>query len=361
MSRSRSSFLLAGLLAGLLTVLFWPKLWQGAGIIGGDTYTYFFPQKAFYADALRAGEFPLWNNLVGHGFPLLGESQTAALYPPNLLLSRLFDLNTAYVISHLAHYWLAWMGCWLLGRRLDLNGWGAAFAATVYTYSWFPPRLALELAIIGGAWLPLALWAVESTFQTGRHRYLAALAAIFGMDLLAGHYNLAFITSLATGSYVVGRWWFGPPPRDERQRGRQHARGSRAANTSSRGNTVGRIRDVSPTDSSQRSEPAAGGGTRLWTGGSATRPVAGAEESKPADGRQRGVRPWLWPYSPVVPGADRNPVAVVSRRYGPRSGAQQIPSGFDPIRNQQGRGPLVFRHAAIAARGVGRLASLETR
>ncbi|MCH8147499.1 MAG: hypothetical protein IH987_05820, partial [Planctomycetes bacterium] len=68
-----------------LSYVFWRDLWHGGGLIGGDLYTYFFPQKTFLVDRLRAGEFPLWNNLVGHGYPLIAESQTGALYPPNWL------------------------------------------------------------------------------------------------------------------------------------------------------------------------------------------------------------------------------------------------------------------------------------
>jgi hypothetical protein len=32
-----------------------------------------------------AGEWPLWNPLLGNGTPLLANLQTAAFYPPNLI------------------------------------------------------------------------------------------------------------------------------------------------------------------------------------------------------------------------------------------------------------------------------------
>ena len=50
-----------------LTVIFWGPLWEGGGLIGGDLYTYFFPQKVYYAAHLQQGELPFWNNLAGHG------------------------------------------------------------------------------------------------------------------------------------------------------------------------------------------------------------------------------------------------------------------------------------------------------
>lgn len=189
----------------LLTFLFWLPLWQGGGFIGGDLYTYFFPQKLFLAERLQAGEFPLWNPLVGHGYPLIGESQTAALYPLNLVLYRWLDVNTAYVASHLLHYVAAFVACWLLAKRFGLEGGGAILTALVYVYGWFPARSCLEWAIIGGAYLPAALWCVESLWQTGRIRYAVGLSVLMALNLLAGHYNLAFITTLLIVAYLPVR------------------------------------------------------------------------------------------------------------------------------------------------------------
>ena len=106
------------LIAVVLTLLFWGPLWLGYGFVGGDLYPYFFPQKAFLADRLRAGEFPLWNNLTGFGYPVLGESQTGAAYPPHVVAYYLLDVNTAYNVEHLLHYVLCFVATWLFARRV---------------------------------------------------------------------------------------------------------------------------------------------------------------------------------------------------------------------------------------------------
>src|SRR5207302_4641543 len=67
--------------AVLLTVVFWHPLWTGGGLVGSDIYAYYLPQKAFFADSVRAGVLPFWNNLVGHGYPQVAESQTGVFYP----------------------------------------------------------------------------------------------------------------------------------------------------------------------------------------------------------------------------------------------------------------------------------------
>ncbi len=201
-------FFLAGLVAVGLTLVFWWPLWRGGGFIGGDVYTYYLPQKMFYAERLQDGEFPLWNNRTGHGYPLIAESQTGAFYPSHLLLYRTLDVNTAYNVNHLLHYVLAFVFTWMYTRSIGFTSAAGLFSALVYTYGWFPPRSCLEWAIIGGAYFPLALWCVESFLQTRRWRYLILLSVSLGLQMLAGHYNLAFITQLVLTAYVPLRFWF---------------------------------------------------------------------------------------------------------------------------------------------------------
>lgn len=177
-----------------LTIVFWQPLWTGGGLIGGDTYTYFFPQKQFFAERLADGEFPLWNNRSGFGYPLVAESQTGAFYPPHLLIYPLLDVNDGYNAVQILHYILAFVFTWLLARELGLKPFGAILAALIYVYGWFPARMCLEWAIIGGTWLPLSLWWLERFLKTSHWRYLCGLSVTIGMQLLAGHFNLAFIS-----------------------------------------------------------------------------------------------------------------------------------------------------------------------
>ncbi len=191
-----------------LTWVFWNGLWSGGGLIGGDLYTYFFPQKTFFAERLQAGEFPLWNSNIGHGFPLVAESQTGAFYPINYFAYRFFPVNTAYNFIQILHYILAFVFTALYVKRLGYSLIAALFAGLVYTYGWFPSRICLEWAIIGGAWLPLTLWCVESFFQTRFWRYPILLCFALAMQILPGHFNLAFITQLMLLVYIPARIWF---------------------------------------------------------------------------------------------------------------------------------------------------------
>ena len=192
---------------GLAALFWWPLLF-GGGLVGGDVYNYFLPQKAVYADRIKHGELPLWNDRVGFGYPIIGESQTGVFYPFNLVCYRFLALNAAYNANFLLHYALAFVFAWMYARTIGLGNWGSGLAALVYTYGWFPPRLSLEWSIITGAWFPLALWCSERLLATRRTRYALILSGVLALQLLAGHYNLAFVTQLTLVPYVALRLFF---------------------------------------------------------------------------------------------------------------------------------------------------------
>jgi len=191
-----------------LAALFWWPLVLGGGLVGGDTYRYFLPQKIVYSEHLQRHELPTWNERVGNGYPVIGESQTGVFYPPNLLLYSLLSVNAAYDANFLLHYVLTFVFTWMYARTIGLSAWASGLAALVYTYGWFPPRSCLEWAILGGAWFPAALWCCERFLATRRWRFTYALCGVLTLQLLTGHFNLAFLTQLTLIPYVALRLFF---------------------------------------------------------------------------------------------------------------------------------------------------------
>jgi hypothetical protein len=201
----QSSCVAATLSAIVLAALFWWPLIRGGGFIGGDVYSYYLPQKVVYAERLRDAELPLWNDRAGHGYPIVGESQTGAFYPFNAILYRLIAVNTAYNCNHFLHYLLAFLFTWLYARAIGWSAWSSGLTAIAFVYAWFPSRCCWEWAILGGAWMPAAFWCVEQFLNTRRGRFLIGLTLVLALQLLAGHFNLAFLTILALVPYVALR------------------------------------------------------------------------------------------------------------------------------------------------------------
>lgn len=192
------------ILAIVSTILFFPGQWLGEGLIGGDIYTYSLPQKVYLAETLKQGEWPLWNPLVGLGYPVLAESQTGAIYPLHLLYAFL-SVTAANDAVLLIHYVLAFAGMFWCARWFGRGAVGALLAATVYVYGWFPARLSLDWAILGGLYLPLVIGCAEAFWQTRRPAYALGFALSIGLQLLGGHYHLAFLTWLLLGACMVWR------------------------------------------------------------------------------------------------------------------------------------------------------------
>ena len=198
-------WLLAATVGLGLAVGVWHGLVTGGGLVGGDTYPYFLPQKIVLAESFARGELPLWHNLTGLGYPLHAESQAGVFYPTNQILYRLLPVNTAYNSSIIIHYWLAFVFAWRFARCQRISMWPALLAALVYVYGWFPARISLEWSIIGGLWLPLTLWLTEMLVEAPSARRFALLAGCLGTHLLAGHFTLAFINQLTILSYAALR------------------------------------------------------------------------------------------------------------------------------------------------------------
>lgn len=202
-SVSKLQWCSAILIGCALSLGIWHELLTGGGIVGGDTYPYFYPQKQVMAEGFAHGELPLWHDRTGLGYPLHAESQAGVFYPTNQLLYRWFTINTAYNVSILLHYVLAFVFAWRFCRSQSLSHPSALLAAMVFVYGWFPARLSLEWSIIGGVWFPCCLWLTDGLINRPSRSAGCLLALAFGTHLLAGHFTLAFISQLCCIGYAL--------------------------------------------------------------------------------------------------------------------------------------------------------------
>jgi hypothetical protein len=189
-------WLTAAVVGICLSGFVWNGLLNGGGLVGGDTYPYFYPQKQLMAESFERGEIPLWHDRTSLGYPLHAESQAGIFYPPNQILYRLLDVNAAYSSSVLLHYAFAFVFAWRFIRSQGLTHPSALFAALIFVYGWFPVRISLEWSTIGSVWFPLCLWMTARLGDRPTFHRWTCLVVCLGIHLLAGHFTLAFITQL---------------------------------------------------------------------------------------------------------------------------------------------------------------------
>lgn len=166
----------------------------------------YYSWRHYARERLHAGEVPLWNPYELGGNVLLANSQSAVLYPPNLLL-YIFSLPVGINLVTALHTFLT--GCfmfWLLrrhrlGHPAALTGglvWMFCGLQVVWT-EFQTPTAAL-------CWLPAGLLAWELAAQRDDwRRGTFALGAVIALVLLAGHLHFAFYVILAFILYGVWR------------------------------------------------------------------------------------------------------------------------------------------------------------
>jgi hypothetical protein len=192
--------------------LFVPDLLRGRALFWGTPLLQFVPWRTYAFELLRAGEAPLWNDLLGMGAPLLANYQSALLYPPTMLLLLTGPAlgNGLLVMLHLI--WTG-VGCVLLARRLRLRILGQIVAGAAFSLCGYLVARGGFLSIIAtAAWLPWLILAVErlaraqerSGWSRDTTKSIAVLGFVFAMQWLAGHAQTAWYSLLL--AFVWGVW-----------------------------------------------------------------------------------------------------------------------------------------------------------
>ena len=155
--------------------------------------------------ALRDGRLAVWNDLWGYGFPGLAESQMGVFYPVHVILYRWLNTETAYVASLVAH--TLWGG---LGAYWAARGWRSRRGSALAAFSWttcgfFVVHLANPWGYTTGCWMPWAWGLTWCMFADGSSARPAApflLSLVLVLQVLPGHFQLAFQTQLGIGVMV---------------------------------------------------------------------------------------------------------------------------------------------------------------
>ena len=161
--------------------------------------------RAFAADSIRSGHFPLWNPYTYSGQPFLGDFQSAELYPPNVIFLFL-PLARAINLSFLLHLLLmGWgMGFWVTRRGgHPLAGALAGFALALSGPSFlrlFAGHIAYASTI---AWAPWTFCALEAAWHGPRLRPLLLAAATVCLQILGGGPQYVFYLAIAAGFHAV--------------------------------------------------------------------------------------------------------------------------------------------------------------
>ncbi len=193
----------------LTLLFFWKILLTNLILVGVDTFLYFYPYKAYTAEALRQGRLPLWNPHLFMGAPLLANSQVGLFYPLNWLLIWL-DAPKQVAWSIGLHIALAGILMLVFSRQsLRLSWTGSMVAAILFAFGGYLGAQVEHINQLNAAvWLPLLFLLYDLVLAQPRPRgrwfWLLLLALVVALTLLAGHAQTVFISLF--GLVLYGLW-----------------------------------------------------------------------------------------------------------------------------------------------------------
>jgi hypothetical protein len=192
-----------------LAIWLWPIGFGGRMPVGGDVTQFSIGLMEVLARAIRSGRLPLWNDLWGYGFPGVAESQMGVFYPPHFILYGLLPIELAYTTSLVVHVLWGGLGAAWAARRFGVSPWGAAVSGFAWAASgFFLIHLPHHWAYTTGSWMPWAWGLAWSLVRgTGSWRTPWLLALVLTLQVLPGHFQLAFCTQfgvLAIGLCSLG-------------------------------------------------------------------------------------------------------------------------------------------------------------
>lgn len=172
-----------------------------------DAGHYYYPLHERVQAEWHEGRWPLWEPEENGGMPLLGDPTAAVLYPGKVIYA-LCPYKWAARLYVIAHTILAFAGMLALMRTWGTSPIGSAIGAMSYAFG--GPILFQHCNIIflvGAAWLPLGLRAVDSWLRLGRSFALLELSAVLAMEILGGDPEVAYLTGICAVGYAVGLAW----------------------------------------------------------------------------------------------------------------------------------------------------------
>jgi hypothetical protein len=194
--RERAAVLVA-LIAGLLVWL-WPIGLGGRMPVGGDVTRFFVGLMGVYSRSLAQGRLTSWNDLWGYGFPGVGESQMGVYYPPHLMLYGTLPIERAYLASLLLHTIWAGLGAWWAARRFGVSLVGSGLAGFAFSASgFFVIHMPHPWGYTTGSWMAWAWglsWSMLTSDGSSRVGKAFLLSLVLVLQILAGHFQLAFLT-----------------------------------------------------------------------------------------------------------------------------------------------------------------------
>jgi hypothetical protein len=145
---------------------------------------------------------PLWNNLSGAGYPLLGNPQTSALSPLRILALPL-SLGHAMTAEAAMKILIALTFTYLFCRRRGYSELANTIGAVAFGFSTFLIVWLHFPLVTSACMLPAVLYAVDLLAERVTYRRFVFAAVVWAVMLFGGHPETAAHTFFLAGLYAI--------------------------------------------------------------------------------------------------------------------------------------------------------------
>ncbi len=192
-------------LAGIVVALFSGVIFGGRVFYDRDIHLEWYSQIEGFVRSVAGGAWPVWDDTIAFGQPLLADPSAQIAYPPTWLnlLVQPWDYYRIFVVGHCL---FTAVGMLRLTRHLKASHLAAFAAAGVWTVC--GPVLSLVNVwhhFAGACWIP---WVVLAALRAVAAPGLAA-ALLWGgaqaMQIVAGSADMAALGVVASGLLIGGR------------------------------------------------------------------------------------------------------------------------------------------------------------
>lgn len=196
-----------------LGVCFVLPYFRGDVLYFRDIFHNYYPLIDFMKGALQAGELPFWNPFLFTGTPQMAGLEPALFYPPAWPFFFM-GFSSALYLNLVIHYFFAGWGLFLLLKQSRLHAMACTLGAITWVFSGSLVSLNNMHPLLNTiVWLPWLLWAVQKFCMASSHRlkwrYGSFFAIFYGFQILSGHLELVYASSLLIFLYFLSLWWQG--------------------------------------------------------------------------------------------------------------------------------------------------------
>lgn len=166
-----------------------------------------YPWRELVISDIKKLEIPSWNPYSFSGSPLIGNFQSAAFYPLNILF---FILPFYFSWSFLIYFQviLSLIFTYLYLKNLKLSNTSSIFGSISFSFSgFFISWLEWGTVIQTALWLPLILLSIDKIIQKKNKWWNLIFIVTLSSSLLAGHAQTFFYILIVSAFYILFRSW----------------------------------------------------------------------------------------------------------------------------------------------------------